>query len=60
MNWTKLGSRKFWFTFGAGIIILFLDQLGLSGITPDRVWELVTLVTGYNIAQGFVDAKKPT
>ncbi len=53
----KLKSRKFWITFGTGVLLLFAQQLGLD-IAPETVWGIVAMVTGYNAGQGYVDGQR--
>jgi len=52
----KLKSRKWWLTFAVGVVILFARQLGLE-LDESQLWELIALATGYNLTQGYVDAK---
>lgn len=53
----KLKSRKFWLTFAGGVVILFAKQLGFD-VDPEQLWQLASIVTGYNLAEAHVDAKR--
>lgn len=53
----KLKSRKFWVTFAVSALLLLAKQLGLE-VDENAVWGAVAIATGYNFAQGHVDAKK--
>lgn len=51
----KLKSRKFWIAVLSGLLVLLNDQFGW-GITPDTLNKFVTLMIGYLLAEGAVDA----
>ena len=53
----KLKSRKWWLTFGALVVMLFGEQLGIS-LTWEQIVGVVSTVTGYNLGQGYVDGQK--
>lgn len=55
----KLKSRKFWLTFAGGVVVLFAKHLGFD-VDAEQLWTLASLVTGYNLAEAHVDAKRIT
>ena len=54
----KLKSRKLWATIASYLVIALNDVLEV-GIEKETIFSLVALITGYNAAQGYVDAQKP-
>lgn len=50
----RLKSRKLWITLLTGSLLLLLKELGIE-MAPETLYALVTLVTGYNLAQGYAD-----
>jgi uncharacterized membrane protein len=58
----KLKSRKFWIAVLSGLLVVLNDQMGW-GIEPEAIKQFITIMVGYLIAEGAVDAagaiKKP-
>ena len=60
MDWSKLGSRKFWATV-AGFVVSVLSLFGVSNGNPENIIGLITAfgsVVTYLVVQGGIDRKK--
>lgn len=54
---TTLGSRKFWATVLAGVVVVFADALGLDG---EKAGQAVQALMAYVVGQGISDARTPS